>query len=814
VEAFAQDLRYAVRTWRRTPGFTLLAVLTLAAGIGANTAVFALVNAVLLRPLAYPDPSRMVWFLTTAPEGPYADASEVKFNAWRSIPSTFVNVTAFRFSEMTLTASDRFESVNAGEVTGDFFQLFGAHTQDGRTFAVSETRPGGANVVVISDQFWARWFHRSTAIGRTIELNRHPYVVIGILQRGFDTTTLTTAGFSNPEVWVPLQIDVGSTSLEAQFIVAGRLRPSVSLAEARSRVAAAAVDLRRRFPAYIRAGDGATVAPLQTFLARHDRGPLLVLSGAVCLVLLIACANLASLLVARGIARTPEIAMRATLGATRGRIVRQLLTECLVLAAVGGAAGCMVGRLAIDIVVSLTGPAITRIGLTEAGVPMDVRILAFTSGIALLAVLGFGLVPALVASRTTLGGHLNESAGHRVAERGRRRLGGLLTAGELGIAIVLLVSAVLLIRTFANLERVHPGFDPQNVLALQVVADDQNMRQAARLRSIRDAQGRLRMIPGIVDATASCCIPLVNGDATLRYVVEGRPLTGLYHGMGGWRPVAANYFATMKIPLVAGRLFSDRDSIEAPAVVIINQAMADRWWPGASAIGQRITLGRGIGGVWEEPSREIVGIVGNVRDAALDREPQPVNYVPIDQVKAPLQLGWLVRTRLDPDVVRVRVEEQLQRASGGMPVTTIGAMDDLIRQSTAQFAFRMWLMSAFAAIALILAALGVYGVTTYAVRQRTREIGIRLAIGASPRTLVWMMVTTQLGYSLAGIVAGVACAVWLTRLLTSFLFGVTPWTPTAFGVAVTLLAVVAGLSAWIPARRAVRIDPSIALRQP
>jgi predicted permease len=401
-----------------------------------------------------------------------------------------------------------------------------------------------------------------------------------------------------------------------------------------------------------------------------------------------------------------------------------------------------------------------------------------------------------------------------VAERGRRRLGGLLTAGELGIAIVLLVSAVLLIRTFANLERVHPGFDPQNVLALQVVADDQNMGQAARLRSIRDAQDRLRMVPGIVDATASCCIPLVNGDATLRYVVEGRPLTGLYHGMGGWRPVAANYFATMKIPLVAGRLFSDRDSIEAPAVVIINQAMADRWWPGASAIGQRITLGRGIGGVWEEPSREIVGIVGNVRDAALDREPQPVNYVPIDQVKAPLQLGWLVRTRLDPDVVRVRVEEQLQRASGGMPVTTIGAMDDLIRQSTAQFAFRMWLMSAFAAIALILAALGVYGVTTYAVRQRTREIGIRLAIGASPRTLVWMMVTTQLGYSLAGIVAGVACAVWLTRLLTSFLFGVTPWTPTAFGVAVTLLAVVAGLSAWIPARRAVRIDPSIALRQP
>jgi predicted permease len=814
VEAFAQDVRGALRTWRRTPGFTLLAVLTLAVGIGANTAVFSLVNAVLLRPLAYPDPSRMVWFLTTAPEGPYADASEVKFNAWRSIPSTFVNVTAFRFSEMTLTASDRFESVHAGEVSEDFFELFGARTQEGRTFTVSEARPGGANVVVISDAFWARRFRRGTAIGQRIELNRRSCVVIGILRREFDTATLTSAESSEPDVWVPLQVDPGSASLEAQFIVAGRLRPSVSLAEAQGRVAAAAVGLRRRFPEYIRAGDGATVAPLQAFLARHDRGPLLVLSGAVCLVLLIACANLASLLVARGIARAPEMAMRAALGATRGRIVRQLLTECLVLAVVGGVAGCLVGRLAIEIVVSLTGPAITRIGLTDAGVPIDARVLAFTSGIALLAVLGFGLVPALITSRTILGGRLNEAAGHRIAEGGRRRLGGLLTAGELGIAIVLLVSAVLLIRTFANLERVHLGFDPHNLLALQVVADDQHVSQTGRLRSIRDAQDRLRTIPGIVDATATCCIPLVNGDATLRYVVEGRPLTGLYHGMGGWRPVASNYFVTMQIPLVAGRLFTDRDSSDAPGVVIINQAMAERWWPKGGAIGQRITLGRGIGGVWDEASREIVGIVANVRDAALDREPQPVNYVPIDQVKAPLQLGWLVRTRPDPEVVRVRIEEQLQRASGSMPVTTIGAMDSLMRHSTAQFAFRMWLMTGFAVIALILAALGVYGVMTYAVRQRTREIGIRLAIGASPRTLVWTIVTTQLGYSLAGIVAGAACAFWLTRLLTSFLFGITPWAPTAFGVAVTLLSVVAGVSAWIPARRAVRIDPSITLRQP
>jgi putative ABC transport system permease protein len=812
LDSFAQDLRYAFRQCRRSPGFSLVAVLTLAVGIGANTAVFSLVNAVLLRPLAYPAPSRMVWFLTTAPEGPYGDASDVKFNAWRSIPSTFIDVSAFRFEEMTLTARDRFESVLAGHVTEDFFELFGARTEIGRTFTAAETRPGSANVVVISDAFWTRRFQRGIAIGRTIELNRRPYVVVGILQPGFDTTTLTSANASAPDVWVPLQIDAASTSLEAQFVVAGRLRPAVSLGEARSRVAAAAADLRRQFPAYVRAGDGGTVEPLQPFLARHDRDPLLILSVAVAFVLLIACANLANLLLARGMARMPELAMRVTLGATRARIVQQLLTEGFLMAAAGGIIGSVLGRLAIDAVVAMTGPAITRIGLTDRGVPMDVRVLVFTSTMAVAAVLVFGLVPALMTSRATPG-RRGDGAGHRVTERGRRRAAGLLTAAELGIAIVLLVTAALLIRTFANLERVGLGFDTGRLLALQVVADEQHMGQAARARSIRDAQARLRAIPGVVDASASCCVPFVNGDATLRYVVDGRPLAGLYHGMGGWRPVAANYFATMRIPLVAGRLFGDRDGSGGPRVVVINRAMADRWWPHGGAIGQRITLGKGIGGVWDEPSREIIGIVENVRDAAANREPQPVNYVPIDQVRAPLQLAWLVRTVPDPETVRVRIEEDLQRASGGMPVTTIGTMDTLVRQSSAQFAFRMWLMSAFAGIALLLAALGVYAVMAYAVHHRTREIGIRIAVGARPQAVTWMIVTTQLGYSLAGIAAGVGCAIWLTRLLDSLLFGVAPGDPIVFASAVAVLATVAAVSAWIPARRAARIDPLVALRE-
>jgi putative ABC transport system permease protein len=716
---------------------------------------------------------------------------------------------------MTLAAGDRFESVFAGEVTPEFFQLFGARARAGRTFTTAEGRPGATKVVVISDRLWNRRFQRANAIGRTLELDGRSYVVVGILQPDFDTATLTSAEFAGPDVWVPLQIDPASTTLEAQLVVAGRLLPSVSLAEAQSRVAAAAGDLRRRFPAYVRSGDGATVEPLQTILARHDRYPLLVLLGAVCLVLLIACANLANLLLARGIVRTPEVALRAALGATRGRIVQQLMTESVLLASIGGVAGFVIGRTAINAVVRLTGPTITRIGLTGHGVPMDARILVFTSAIATVAVLAFGLVPALLSSRVDLSRRLHDSQ-TRGSGRTHSRLAGLLAAGEIGIAIVLLVGAALFIRTLANLDRVQPGFDTHHLLTLQstfpAIAVSQSVDSSARARSIRDGQERVRAIPGVVDAAASCCVPFVNGDATLRYVVEGRPLDGLYHGMGGWRPISSHYFETLKIPLVSGRTFTDRDSLGAPGVVIINQAMADKWWPRGGAIGQRIILGKGIGGVWNEPPREIVGIVANVRDSALDREAQPVNYVPIAQLRMPLQLGWLIRTHVDPETLRPRIEQELQRANGGMPVTTVGQMDALIHQTTAQAAFRMWLMGAFAVVALLLATVGVYGLMAYAVRRRTREIGIRVALGADPGEVIRMIVMSSLRYSIIGIVGGIASALLATRLLESFLFGLSPWDPSAFATAVIVLALVATIAAWIPARRAAGIDPLIALR--
>jgi predicted permease len=815
VEAVIQDIGYALRSIRRNPAFALIAVLTLAVGIGANTAVFSLVNAVLLRPLSYPDSSRMVFFVTTAPDGMYANASEAKFNAWRSIPATFSTVAAFRFPDMILGGGDRFEAVFAGEVTPEFFPLFGASTQSGRTFTDAEGRPGGTRVAVISDRLWTRRFQRGTAIGQTLQLDGRSYVVVGILHAQFDTATLTSAMFPQPDVWIPLQIDPASTILDAQFIVAGRLLPSVSLAQAQSRVAAAAADLHRRFSAYVRAGDGATVEPLHKFLARHDRTLLLVLLVAVCLVLLIACANLSNLLLARGVARTPEVALRAALGASRGRIVQQLITESVVLAAIGSVAGVVLGRAAIDAVVAWTGPTITRIGLTGHGVPMDARIVGFTAAIATVTVLAFGVVPAILSSRIDLSRRISDSE-TRGSRRHQNRLGRLLAAGEIGVAVVLLVGATLFIRTFANLGRVRPGFDTHNLLALHSIFPamivSENFDPAARARSLRDAQERLRAIPGVIDATASCCVPFVNGNATLRYIVDGRPLDGLYHGMGGWRPIAPHYFETLKIPLVGGRGFTDRDSLTAPGVVIINQAMADKWWPNGDAIGHRIILGKGIGGVWEEPPREIVGVVANVRDSALNSDPEPVNYVPISQLRVPLQLGWLVRTQTDPEALRARIEQELQRASGGMPITTDGQMDVLIPQTTTQAAFRMWLMGAFAVVAVLLASIGVYGQMAYAVRRRTREIGIRIAVGAEPREVTRMIVLTSLRYSMIGIVCGVGSAILAVRVVKSFLFGLSPWDPGAFSTAVMVLLFVATVAAWIPARCAARVDPVIALR--
>jgi predicted permease len=815
LESTAQDLRYAARSWRRTPGLAVTALVTLTVGIGANTAVFSLVNAVLLRPLPFPDSSRIVWFLTSTPDGIYANASDARFNAWRSLSSTFESVSAFAFPSMLLRTDDHFEDVIVGHVSEDFFALFGARAEVGRLFTAAETSPGGDRVANISDAMWRRRFDGKDAIGRTIELNRQSYVIVGVLQPGFDSKTFTSARYADADVWLPNVIDPASADLVNRFgAIAGRLRPSVSLTEAQARVAVAGEALRHRHPGYFSPTDRFTVQPLQPVLARHDRQPLLVLAGAVGLVLLIACANIANLLLSRGADRASEIAVRAALGASPGRIARQLVTEGVLLAAVGAVAGLVLGRIAIDLVVRWTGPTITRIGLTGHGVPIDFRLFVFVGVTTVLAVLCFATAPALISSRVDLSARFAGRSG----PRGPSWLGHLLTTIEMAMALVLLVAALLLMRSFANLGAVQPGFDPQNLLAVQVTRNTSNTTAAEQGRFIKNESDLVRMIPGVIDVAASIAVPFdQDTDSSLRYVIEGRPLDGPYHGIGAWRPVESRYFETLRIPLLRGRTFTESDSLNAPPVVIINKAMADKWWPQADPIGQGVILGSGTG--WDEAPRQIVGIVANVREESPDQNPIPTNYIPIAQFQSRgggngvfSQVTWIVRTAVDSGTLAPRIVEALQQSNGGMPTVSLGEISAIMDRSRSRASFRMWLMTAFGGTAVFLAAIGVYGVASYRVRQRTREIGIRLALGADRRDLVRSVLVDSLRFSLAGVAIGAGLAFVAARVLAALMFGITPHDPTSFAFASVCLVLIAIIAAWFPARRAAGVNPIAALR--
>jgi predicted permease len=446
---------------------------------------------------------------------------------------------------------------------------------------------------------------------------------------------------------------------------------------------------------------------------------------------------------------------------------------------------------------------------------MDARVLGFTCGAAFAAVVVFGVAPALIASQIDVTRRFAEQSGRHVTTN--RRFGGLLAAGEIAVAVVLLTAAMLFIRTFAKLGAVEPGFDPHNLLAVQVTTDTHNITTLQEARTIQNARELIRGMPGVVDVTASLSVPFdADTGASLRYVIEGRAFDGPYHGIGNWRPVAARYFETLRIPLLRGRTFTNGDSFDARPVVIINQAMADKWWPHGNAIGQRVIIGRGTG--WDEPPREIVGIVANIRDESLDQEPVRTKYVPIAQLRDRVsasalgQLTWIVRTQSPSDVLGRRIVQLVQQAHGGMPTRSLGDVTAILERSKSHAGFRTWLMASFAGIAVLLAAIGVYGVIAYAVRQRTREIGIRMAIGADPRGVVRLLVVSSLRYSLAGVVVGVACAVLAARALKAFLFGITSHDPMAFAVACFVLGCVAAAAAWVPARRAGEIDPIVALR--
>jgi predicted permease len=819
METLLQDLRHALRLLRRTPGFTLAAIAALALGIGANTAIFSVLNAVILKPLPYPDPERLVMFLNVSPQGSGGGGSPTKFNVWRRQTAAFQDVSAYRFSVVNITGDDTPEQVGAGYVSADFFRLFGAVPIRGRTFSQEEDRPGGGFTVVLSDGFWRRRFGGDPAVvGRTILFNGQPHEIIGVLGP-FDTTAVQSP-LGAPEVWLPFQIDPNSTMQGHFFSVAGRLKPGVTVESGTAQLASARAEFVQAFPQGLPPQVGFGVQTLQEMIVRNVRSSLWILVGAVSFVLLIACANVANLLLVRATVRQREIAIRSAIGAARGRIARQLMTESLVLSLLGGVCGLALGVIGIRALLALNPGNIPRVGMNGDAVGIDLNVLGFTAIVSIVTGLVFGLFPALRAARVDLSTTMKESAGRSGTGFRQNKARAILVVTEVALALILLVGAALLIRTYIALRAVDPGFDGRGVLTMRMSLTGARFARAATVGQLmRDGRERLEALPEVEAAAASCCVPLQGGFG-LGFIIEGRPLEGPAHGGGSFTPISANYFNVFRIPLQRGRYFTEQDTAGAPGVVIINQAMARQYWPDGNPIGERLTIGRGLGPGMEEPPREIVGVVGDVRDGALNREPNPIMYVPWAQLpdahSANLlditALAWVVRARAQPMTLSESIQTTLRDASGGLPVARLRTMDAVVSQSTARSDFNMLLLSIFAGSALILAAIGVYGLMAYSVQQRTQEMGVRLALGADASRVRNMVIRQGMTLVLIGVIIGVASAFGLARVMATFLFGVTPRDPVVFVAVPLVLAGVAWLGVWLPARRAARVDPVLALR--
>ena len=819
METFLQDLRHSLRLFRQSPGFTAAAVAALTLGIGTNCAIFSVVNTVLLKPAPFPDPDRLVMFENVYPQGADSGASPTKFEQWREQTSVVQEVSAFRSSAANVSGTDFPEQVQQMQVSADFFHLFGAAPIRGRTFTPQEDAPHGPKVAVISSGFWNRRFAADPGIvGKTIALGGDTFAIVGVLSPSFDFRDFGP----QPDVWVPFQLDPNSNDQGHYFQAAGRLKNGVTLAQANARMKIAAGDFKRKWAILgPNSKQSFDVKPIRETLIGNVRPTLLVLAGAVSFVLLIACANVANLLLARAVARRREIAIRAAIGAGRGRIVRQLLTESVLLSLTGAVCGSALGILGIGALLRINTAGLPRVGKDGALVVADWRVLAFTIAAAAITGILFGLIPALHSSRPDLSATLKESGGRGGSGMRQNKMRTVLVIGEVALAVILLVGSALLIRTSIALGAVNPGFDSNNVVVMSMSVNGARFQSSAAVdRVLLDGVDRLDAIPGVETAGASCCVPLENGYG-LPFRVMGRPLTdGPFHGGAGWITVSPGFFEVFKIPVIRGRSFVRRDDAAAPPVVVINQAMARRYWPKSDPLADQILIGKGVMPQFgAEQPRQIVGIVGDIHGDGLEREPPAIMYIVQAQVPDPVNalnarltpMKFIVRTRVNPRSISAAIQETLRQVTG-LPVTDLRTMDDVVAKSVSRQRFNMLLMTVFGSAALLLAAIGIYGLMAYSVQQRTQEIGIRLALGAATGTVRRMVVLQGMGLALAGMAVGLLASLRLTRVLQSFLFGVKDKDPAVFAGAAAVLAIVSLLAVWIPARRATRIDPVIALR--
>ncbi len=809
------DIKHSVRMLANSPGFAFAALAALTLGIGVNTAIFTVVDAVLLKPLTYPDAGRIVMFRHASPQGNNSSASPTDFHTYQQQTDVVQDVAAYDFGGpgYNLTGG-RPDLVQGLHVTQRYFALFGAPVILGRTFTQQEDSPNGGHFVVISYGLWQRRFGGDPHIvGKALMLGNEPYTILGVVDKSFYTD-------APADLWLPFQLDPNSNDQGHYFLVAGRLKPGVTLVQADARMKIAADQFRRRYPNMLDPKETYSVQPLRDAIVSDVRSSLFVLIGAVSFVLLIACANVANLLLVRATGRKREFAIRSAMGAGRARIIRQLLTESVLLAVAGGVLGLILGFVGVRALLALNPGDIPRIGEHGAAIGIDWRVLLFTLGVSVFTGILFGLFPAIGAARPDLNTTLKESSNR--AGTGFRQSKGrsLLVISEVSLALILLIGAALLIRTYIALRNVNPGFDTHQVLTMEMsLTGDKYQKTAGVAQLIRDARERLNAIPGVEASASSCCIPL-EGAFGLPFNVVGRP-TGKspYTGETGWMSASPGYFSVFKIPLLQGRDFSTQDTTGAAGVLTINETMAKRYWPNGSPIGQQILIGKGVGPEFDEPARQIIGVVGDIRDGGLNRDPRPLMIVPQSQVPdgtAALiarigPIAWLVRTHGDPHQYISAVTEQLRQASAGFPVAHVRTMDEVVVRSTARQDFNMLLLTIFAACALVLAAIGIYGLMAYCVQQRAQEMCIRMALGADRATIRNLVVRQGMTLAIIGIFVGTGAAFGLTRLIASFLYGVKTWDPLVF-ISVPILALVAFAATWIPAQRASKLEPMAALR--
>jgi len=811
MNSIMQDLRYGLRTLLKNPGFTLVAVVTLALGVGVNTAIFSVVNGVLLRPLPFNQPERIVtlWENNLKDGIERDDVSPANFLDWRERSRSFEEMAFANPWSLDYTGKTEPETWRAARVSQGFFRILGAQAMVGRAFLPEEYETGRNQVVILSYGLWQRRFGSDPkVVGQKLTLDGQPMTVVGVMPPEFKLRL-----FDREEaLWWPQTPDESMRQQRrATYLkVIARLKPGVSVEQARAEMSSIATNLGSEYP-QTNAGVGVTTVSLTEQMTGHVRTALLVLLAAVGAVLLIACANVANLLLARGNEREREFAIRSAIGAGRGRLARQTLTESLLLAVLGCVGGALLAAWGIELIVALSPVNIPRI----EQVRLDRATLLFVAGLSFLTALIFGLAPALQFSKPNLSNCLKEASQTATGGSTRRRLRGALVVSEIALALVLLVGAGLLIRSFSTLLKTDPGFAADKLVALQTFIGDRYGKPDERAAYTQQVVEKMGSVPGVRAVGVTTALPFFESsiDSSYPFTVEGRPAPPVGQEPTAFATIANNdYFAVMGVPLVRGRPFSEFDKAGSAPVVMINETMARRHFRDEDPVGRKITV-RGMQRGRATPlTFEIVGVVGDVRSEGLDKEPRPEYFRPYAQIPSSA-ITFVVRTDVDPANLLPTLKTRIWEVNATQPIYTVSVMADSIDASLKPRRFSLWLLSAFAALALALAVVGIYGVMSYATSQRTYEIGVRMALGAASNDILKLVLRQGMGLTLTGVGVGLLVSFALTRLMRGLLYGVGATDPLTFIVVSLLLAGVALLACYAPARRATKVDPMVALRR-